>query len=229
MNARKVRLIKGDNNACPKCGSTNVASRTYGDTVDFRNLEFDVDGLLDSKCQQCSHVWITHEQETQNHALIRGAYTAERDRLRAQQGLLSGLEIAQIREHLKLNQREAAALFGGGYNAFNKYESGEVLQSFAMDRLLRLTKVVGRPAVSFLRDVDSPPAFTVIPMSSTSTTSDANYMGFVFSQTSETIGKLRSVLTSSDSAIESLFVQSPRQTVAKFFGNNHENYAIGRR
>lgn len=227
MNARKVRLVKGDNNACPKCGSTDVAARTYGDTVDFRNLEFDVEGLLDSKCQQCGYVWATHEQDTQNHALIRGGYAAERDRLRAQQGLLSGLEIAQIREQLKLNQREAAALFGGGYNAFNKYESGEVLQSFAMDRLLRLSKVVGRPAVAFLSNVNSPPSFTVTPTSSASTTSDANYITLVFAQTSETIGRLRNVLTSSDSAIESLFVQPPRQT--KLFGNTHENYAIGRR
>lgn len=221
MNARKVRLVKGDNDSCPKCGGTEITSRTYADTVDFRSLELNVEGLLDSKCQQCGHVWSTEDQETHNHVVIRAAYVAERDRLRAEQGLLPAHEIARIREYLELNQREAAALFGGGYNAFNKYESGEVLQSFAMDRLLRLSKVVGKPAVSFLRDVNSQPSFTVMPTASTATTSDASFMATVFLQT---IGALRSVQTSSDAAIE-LIPRNP--LVPKFFGNKHENHALG--
>lgn len=219
MNARKVRLIKGDNNACPKCGSADVSSSTYGDTVDFRNLEFDVEGLLSSKCQRCGHVWTTHEQEVHNHALIRGGYAVERDRLRAQQGLLSGPEISVIREQLGLNQREAAALFGGGYNAFNKYESGEVLQSFAMDRLLRLTKAVGRPAVGFLKDVTSEPSFVVVSTASTFTASQAAYL--VASVSKQTVEAFRrNVETVTDSMTGCFSIQEFNPS--RHFWTKHE-------
>lgn len=210
MNARKVRLTKSDNNTCPKCGNVDIVSRTYADTVDFRNLEFNVEGLQESKCQHCAHVWTTSDQEAQNNASMRAAYAVERDRLRAEQGLLSGEKIAKIREQLKLNQREAAALFGGGYNAFNKYESGEVLQSFAMDRLLRLAKVVGKPAVAFLENVDSKPAFTVLSNAATFPTSDASFL--IASTSKQMIGSiLRKVETVTDSAI-GCFLYSGSQT-----------------
>jgi len=72
--------------------------------------------------------------------------------------MLSGDQISRIRIALGLSQREAASLFGGGYNAFNKYESGEVLQSFAMDRLLRLASVIGPEVISLLSSALPTPA-----------------------------------------------------------------------
>lgn len=149
-------------NSCPHCKSENVGVMRYSDTVDFRNMELDVENLLQSKCRVCGHKWITSEQRNHNLSIMREVYAEERDKLRMKDGLLSGQDIASIREYFRLNQREAASIFGGGYNAFNKYESGEVLQSFAMDRLLRLTKVVGEPAIEFLRDVRMTPNFIVI-------------------------------------------------------------------
>jgi HTH-type transcriptional regulator/antitoxin MqsA len=52
--------------------------------------------------------------------------------------LLSGAEIAALRERYKLNQKQAARLFGGGPVAFSKYENDDVAHSEAMDKLLRL-------------------------------------------------------------------------------------------
>lgn len=155
-------LVPITKNSCPKCQSAVADEVTYGDTVDFRSMEFDVENLHESKCRNCGYIWVTDAQRTHNGSVIRQAYGVIRDELREKNGLLSGNEIAQTRERFGLNQREAATLFGGGYNAFNKYESGEVLQSFAMDRLLRLSAAVGMPAIKFLRNVFSPPNFIVI-------------------------------------------------------------------
>ncbi len=168
MNARKPRWIEDKLDLCPKCRSSDIAERSYSDTVDFRAMELDVEGLSDTKCNQCGFSWTSSAQDESNKAVIKEAYATERDHLRVMHGLLSGFEISKIRDSLGLNQREAAALFGGGYNAFNKYESGEVLQSFAMDRLLRLTTAIGKPAVRFLRNVDAPLSFVVIPSDRTS-------------------------------------------------------------
>jgi HTH-type transcriptional regulator / antitoxin MqsA len=60
-------------------------------------------------------------------------------RLKAQaEGLPLPEEIRRFRRALGLIQREASTLLGGGPNAFQKYEAGEVLPSRAVTNLLRI-------------------------------------------------------------------------------------------
>lgn len=58
------------------------------------------------------------------------------------QGLLTGTEVRVMRKRWQLNQADAAKVFGGGKVAFSKYESDDVMQSEAMDKLLRLANDV---------------------------------------------------------------------------------------
>jgi len=59
--------------------------------------------------------------------------------LRAQaEGLLTAGEVARIRRKLKLSQRRAGELLGGGPRAFQKYETRAVAVSKPMSNLLRL-------------------------------------------------------------------------------------------
>ena len=51
---------------------------------------------------------------------------------------LKPAEVRAIRLRLKLSQRKAGEILGGGPRAFQKYESGEVLVSKPMAQLLRL-------------------------------------------------------------------------------------------
>lgn len=53
-------------------------------------------------------------------------------------GFLSSDEVRDIRRKLHLTQHQAAELFGGGPNAFSRYERGESLQLRSTDNLLRL-------------------------------------------------------------------------------------------
>ena len=52
--------------------------------------------------------------------------------------LLNPQEVKRIRTKIGLTQREAGAIFGGGPNAFQKYEQGTVTVSKPMSNLLRL-------------------------------------------------------------------------------------------
>ncbi|MGH6739571.1 MAG: type II toxin-antitoxin system MqsA family antitoxin [Bradyrhizobium sp.] len=52
--------------------------------------------------------------------------------------LLAPEEIKRIRQKLGLTQREAGDVVGGGPNAFQKYESGEILLSKGMSNFLRV-------------------------------------------------------------------------------------------
>jgi HTH-type transcriptional regulator/antitoxin MqsA len=46
--------------------------------------------------------------------------------------------IADVRKKLDLGQREAAQLFGGGVNAFSRYETGKTRPPLALVKLLKL-------------------------------------------------------------------------------------------
>ena len=54
------------------------------------------------------------------------------------EGLLAPSEVRRVRKELGLTQKEAGLLLGGGRNAFQKYESAEVLTSQAISNLLRV-------------------------------------------------------------------------------------------
>jgi len=54
------------------------------------------------------------------------------------QDVLKPNQVRAIRLRLKLSQRKAGEVLGGGPRAFQKYESGEVLVSRPMTQLLRL-------------------------------------------------------------------------------------------
>ena len=53
-------------------------------------------------------------------------------------GLPTPKDVQRIRRRLKLSQRKAGELLGGGPRAFKKYESGEVVVSKPMANLLQL-------------------------------------------------------------------------------------------
>ncbi|RUO46461.1 type II toxin-antitoxin system MqsA family antitoxin [Pseudidiomarina donghaiensis] len=54
------------------------------------------------------------------------------------EGILSPDEIKKIRKKIGLNQRQAGTLFGGGKNAFSRYEQGELAPPKAVSLLLSL-------------------------------------------------------------------------------------------
>ena len=76
-------------------------------------------------------------QLTDEDNVIRAAARREA-KASAKQAALTPLVIRAIREGCGLSQQNAARVFGGGAKAFEKYESGEVVPSSAMMRLLLL-------------------------------------------------------------------------------------------
>jgi HTH-type transcriptional regulator/antitoxin MqsA len=53
-------------------------------------------------------------------------------------GLLTSDEVRQIRKRIDMSQKVAAEIFGGGPNAFSRYERGVATQVKAVDVLLRI-------------------------------------------------------------------------------------------
>lgn len=126
---------------CPFCGSAEFRPTTYSDDFRHNGKSVHVTELAGMLCANCSEITVPPAQVKANHLRIA-------DAKRASENLLTSFEIKSSREFLCLTQQEASLLFGGGVNAFSKYERGEVQQSLAMDRLIRI--IVSAP---FLLDL----------------------------------------------------------------------------
>lgn len=56
----------------------------------------------------------------------------------ANSAIVDPVFITTVRKKLNLDQREAAEIFGGGVNAFSRYENGKTKPPLALVKLFRL-------------------------------------------------------------------------------------------
>jgi len=119
-----------DRNQCLACGQGQLAEKTeynqteiYGQTLSVP-LRYSV----------CNHCGAELTSASQSQANKRAMQAAEKQAL----GLLGGDAIRAFRKQFGLSQQEAAQLFGGGKVGFSRYENDDIVQSQAMDSLLRL-------------------------------------------------------------------------------------------
>lgn len=114
---------------CIICKSKAVSILTDYEEINYKGDMLRV--LMEySLCDECKREFISKDQIVRNDKAIR-------DVKKVHDGLFSSKEIAEARKKLGLTQEQASLVFGGGRNAFSKYERGEVSQSAAMDKLIK--------------------------------------------------------------------------------------------
>jgi HTH-type transcriptional regulator/antitoxin MqsA len=118
---------------CPVCEQGHLTAEVYVGEVQHNGSQLSVSGMERCRCDTCGADPVLVDQIKRNQIRIA-------DARRACDGLLSADEIRHVRELMNISQAQAALILGGGANAFSKYERGEVAQSVAMDRLLRLVR-----------------------------------------------------------------------------------------
>ena len=116
---------------CPECGKKDVRPVTVSHTsqirYDGRVYAVAVPKLRVPRCKACGELVFDNVADEQ----IAQA-------LRDQLGLLSGEQIRNNREQLKLSQRKLAEHLGVAVETISRWETGALTQSRAMDRYLRL-------------------------------------------------------------------------------------------
>ena len=143
----KVNLSAPD---CPICGAHNWVGGSHQVELAHQNKPLTVRDLDHSECAECGYELILPHQNRRNDARIR-------DARREASGLLTSSRIKAIRKNLGVSQQHMAALIGCGKNSFSKYERGEVTQSAAMDKLLRILDA-SPEAFDILEKQQRPPA-----------------------------------------------------------------------
>jgi len=128
---------------CTECGIGELTPSTWNMDVRHGDTTIRVEGLECFVCGHCGADPVFTDQIRRNQLRIA-------DAKRAADSLWTSADITAFRDRHHLTQAQAADLFGGGSNAFSKYERGDVIQSIAMDRLLKAANAV--PGVlDFLR------------------------------------------------------------------------------
>ena len=120
------------NPICPETGQP-MARGVRPITLEYkgRTITFDMPGWYCEASDESLHAG--DDMRASDRAL---------NRLKAEvEGLLLPERVREIRKKLQLTQKEAGALIGGGPNAFQKYESGEVLVSRAISSALVLIEL----------------------------------------------------------------------------------------
>lgn len=118
-------------NVCKACNSDSVEVFNDTETLTYNGKSLLVE-IQYSVCNECGREFISTEQIKHNDLAIR-------DAKKISDGLLSSHEILQARKALNITQEQASVIFGGGKNAFSKYERCEVSQSASMDKLIRMS------------------------------------------------------------------------------------------
>lgn len=101
---------------CPICGEQALEHKKKPVIYTYKNHNFTINQPAEW-CEACGEGIIGPE----DNKLVMVDIQEEKAKI---DGLLSPSEIQKIRRSLKLNQKEASQLFGGGINAFNRYEKG---------------------------------------------------------------------------------------------------------
>lgn len=125
---------------CRACKEAHMEEVVYSEDLTVKGVDLHVEGLLHLECPSCNAAIETAAQMDYNGKLVQQAYQKHRVAFKKANDLLTGEQIRLFRtEQWKLTQKQAATIFGGGPTAFSKYETEDVVQSTAMDRLLRVT------------------------------------------------------------------------------------------
>lgn len=114
---------------CPACSGGILAHGIKSTRYDYRNqsLEYAQAGAW---CDHCADGIVTGEEAAVNESLL--------DDFMRRVDQEEAAELTRIRKKLKLSQKEAARITGGGHNAFSRYERGAAKPLPAVINLFRL-------------------------------------------------------------------------------------------
>jgi HTH-type transcriptional regulator / antitoxin MqsA len=116
---------------CMSCGYKGmVREEDRTETVVHAGESVTLTGLSGWFCPSCHDGWFDDTDQ------IR--YTKAGDELILRSRERQSKELRRIRKKLGLTQKEAAVVFGGGVNAFSRYEKGEIVPNTSTRKLLHL-------------------------------------------------------------------------------------------
>lgn len=117
---------------CPCCGAAELIHDTRDVPYTYKGETTTIPEVTGDFCQACGEIILDRLQGDRYSELI-GAFRRE-----INAAYVDPKYIAKVRKKLDLDQREAAEIFGGGLNAFSRYENGKTKPPLSLVKLLKV-------------------------------------------------------------------------------------------
>jgi HTH-type transcriptional regulator/antitoxin MqsA len=117
---------------CPVCGAAELRHDTRDLNYTYKGETTILSHITGDYCPACAEV-ILDAEEAERYGQAVNAFHQQ-----VNAASVDPAYIAAVRKKLALDQREAAAIFGGGVNAFSRYENGKTRPPLALVKLLKV-------------------------------------------------------------------------------------------
>lgn len=117
---------------CPCCGAAELIHDTRDIPYIYKGEATTITAVTADFCPACGEFILNREHGDRYSALL-GQFQRQVNAVYVDPDY-----IAKIRKQLDLDQRQAAEIFGGGVNAFSRYENGKTKPPVALIKLLKL-------------------------------------------------------------------------------------------
>jgi len=120
------------NMKCPVCAAAELIHDTRDLPYTYKGETTVIPGVTADFCPACDES-ITDMAETERVMREMQAFNKQ-----VNAAIVDPAFIVNVRKKLDLGQREAGEIFGGGINAFSRYENGRTKPPLALVKLLKL-------------------------------------------------------------------------------------------
>ena len=117
---------------CPCCGAADLIHDTRELSIVYKGETTAIPAVTGEFCPACGEALLDREHGDRYSELV-GAFQRQ-----VNAAYIDPAYITRVRKKLALDQREAADLFGGGVNAFSRYENGKTKPPLALVKLLKV-------------------------------------------------------------------------------------------
>jgi HTH-type transcriptional regulator/antitoxin MqsA len=120
------------NMKCPSCGQADLVRDTRDMPYTYKGEATIIPAVTGDFCPACDEVVLDANEARRTSALMR-EFTKQ-----VNAAIVDPVFITNVRKKLALDQREAGEIFGGGVNAFSRYENGKTKPPLALVKLLKV-------------------------------------------------------------------------------------------
>ena len=120
---------------CPSCAAAKLVHDTRDMPYTYKGESTTIPAVTGDFCPACSEAVLDRVESTRISTAMR-EFNKQINASIVDPGF-----IASVRKKLALDQREAAEIFGGGVNAFSRYENGKTKPPLALVKLLKVLEL----------------------------------------------------------------------------------------
>jgi HTH-type transcriptional regulator/antitoxin MqsA len=117
---------------CPSCSGAQLKHGTRDLPYTYKGESTVLRAVIGEFCRSCGESILDAAESTRVSALM-----LEFNK-QVNSAIVDPNFIAKVRKKLQLDQRQAAEIFGGGVNAFSRYENGKTKPPLALVQLLKI-------------------------------------------------------------------------------------------